>query len=372
MFESNFMKLFSCNACGHTLYFENVKCTHCGHQLGFVPTYLDLVAFDVSENGEWQPVNSAGAGENFRPCANYAQYHACNWMLRTSEKDPLCLACRLNRIVPDLSVPGNILLFQRLQREKNRLIYSLLRLRLPVIGKEESPECGLAFDFLGDPNPRFREDSSVIMGHAQGIITLDVAEADDAVRERVRQQMAEPYRTILGHFRHESGHYFWDRLVRNSRWLEAFRRRFGDERTDYDDALHRHYAEGPLADWPQNFVSTYASSHPWEDWAETWAHYLHMVDTLETAWQFGLRLAPRVDQGEELVADATFDPYGFQEFQTLADRWLPLTVALNSLNRSMGQPDAYPFVLTPAVIEKLKLVRDIILDQTGRAEEESI
>jgi hypothetical protein len=354
------MKIFSCTACGNTLYFHNVECTNCGHRLGFVPESLGLAAFVRAENGEWRAVDRAGAESTFRPCANYADHNACNWMVDTSDANPLCRACRLNRTIPDLSVPGNKSLWQRLQAEKNRLIYSILRLGLPVVNKQESPEKGLAFDFLGDPNPRFREDSSVITGHAQGVITLDVAEADDAIRERVRQDMAEPYRTILGHFRHESGHYFWDRLVRDSRWLEAFREHFGDERTDYDEALQQHYADGPRADWSQSFLSSYASSHPWEDWAETWAHYLHMVDALETAWQFGLRLEPQVVQGEELVAEASLDPYRTKDFPTLVGRWLPLTVALNCLNQSMGQPDAYPFVLTPVVIGKLKLVHDII------------
>ncbi|MCG6860238.1 MAG: putative zinc-binding peptidase [Chromatiaceae bacterium] len=361
------MKLFSCNACGNTLYFHNVECTNCGHRLGFVPARLDLVAFDTAENGDWRPVDPAGENGNLRPCANYTDHNACNWMVHASDANSLCPACRLNRTIPDLCVPGNTLLWQRLQAQKNWLICSLLRLRLPVLSKQESPELGLAFDFLGDPNPRFREDSGVITGHAQGVITLDIAEADDAVRERVRQEMAEPYRTILGHFRHESGHYFWDRLVRDSRWLEAFRRQFGDERADYDEALQRHYADGPPADWPQSFVSTYASGHPWEDWAETWAHYLHMVDTLETAWQFGLKLEPRVDQSDELAVEATLDPYEAKDFQTLAARWLPLTVALNSLNQSMGQPDAYPFVLAPVVIDKLELVHEIIHDQPASA-----
>ena len=354
------MKIFSCNACGHALYFLNVECTHCGHRLGFVPDTLDLVAFDPTENGDWWRVSPSGGNEMFRPCANYTDHNACNWMVHASDANSLCPACRLNRTIPDLSVPGNRLLWKRLQAEKNRLIYSLFRLRLPVESKRESPDRGLAFDFLGNPDPRFREDNSVMTGHARGVITLDISEADDVVRERVRQDMAEPYRTILGHFRHESGHYYWDRLVGDSHWRHVSREHFGDERANYDEALQRHYIVGPPADWSQNFVSAYASSHPWEDWAETWAHYLHMVDTLETAWQFGLRLSPRVDQSEELAADATLDPYGSRDFQTLADRWLPLTVALNSLNQSMGQPDAYPFVLTPVVIDKLKLVHHII------------
>jgi len=200
------MKIFSCNACGHALYFSNVACANCGHRLGFVPATLDLVAFDLTGTGDWRPANAAGGQEIFRPCANYTDHSACNWMVRASDANSLCTACRLNRTIPDLSVSGNGLLWQRLQAEKNRLVYSLLRLGLPVVSKEESPERGLAFDFLGDPSPRFREDSGVITGHAQGVITLDIAEADDAVRVRLRQEMAEPYPTILGHFRHESGH----------------------------------------------------------------------------------------------------------------------------------------------------------------------
>ena len=358
------MKLFSCSSCGHTLYFHNVECTKCGHRLGFVPDTLDLLAFDIDGNGDWQPAPPTGNHPSFRPCANYTEHDVCNWMVPTTDTNPLCVACRLNRTIPDLSVAGNALLWQRLQTEKNRLVYSLLRLRLPMTGKADPADHGLAFDFLGAPNPRFREDSSVITGHAAGLITLDIAEADDAVRERVRQEMAEPYRTILGHLRHESGHYYWDQLVRNSCWLADFRECFGDERADYDAALEMHYFRGPPPDWPKRYVSAYATSHPWEDWAETWAHYLHMIDTLETAWQFGLRLAPHVDRDEELATTVAFDPYACEAFETLAGCWIPVTVALNSLNRSMGQTDAYPFVLTPEMMHKLELVHTIIRDQS--------
>lgn len=359
------MKLFSCDACGHTLYFDNVRCTSCGHPLGFDPDRLDLIAFDLDANGDWTPIKTTAAGQRFRPCANYADHNACNWVIPATKTDRFCPACRLNRTIPDLSVPGNLLLWQRLQTEKNRLVYSLLRLGLPLMSKQEAPKQGLAFDFLGDPNPRFREDSSVITGHAQGLITINIAEADDAVREKVRQDMAEPYRTILGHFRHESGHYYWDRLVRDAHRLAEFRDCFGDERIDYDAALQQHYAEGPPTDWTRDYVSSYATTHPWEDWAETWSHYLHMVDTLETAWQFGLRLAPRVDQSGDLATKAPFDPYTAKDFRSLAGAWFPLTIALNSLNRSMGQIDAYPFVLSPRIQDKLQLVHAFIRDHSG-------
>ncbi|HYQ73113.1 MAG TPA: putative zinc-binding peptidase [Gammaproteobacteria bacterium] len=361
------MKLFSCNACGHGLYFHNVECTFCGHRLGFVPELLDLVAFNLTGDAEWQPVGNAADGVRYRPCANYTDHNTCNWMVPAGEANPLCTACRLNRTIPDLTVPGNTRLWQRLQTDRNRLVYSLLRLNLPVQNRQESPDNGLAFDFLGEPDPRFREDSSVMTGHRQGVITVDIAEADDATRERVRQEMAEPYRTILGHFRHESGHYYWDRLVRDTGSLGAFRERFGDERSDYGAALERHYTAGPPPDWPQHFISAYASTHPWEDWAESWAHYLHIVDTLETAWQFGLRLKPRIEHEDRLDAQTILDPYGHSDFQALAQHWFPLTIALNNLNQSMGQPDAYPFVLSPVVTGKLELVHDIIHGGTPSA-----
>jgi hypothetical protein len=195
-------------------------------------------------------------------------------------------------------------------------------------------------------------------GHASGLITLNLAEADDPERERQRKSMGEPYRTLLGHFRHEIAHYYWDRLVAAPR-IDEFRRLFGDEREDYEASLQRHYANGPAPDWPERFVTSYASSHPWEDFAETWAHYFHMIDTLETAFAFGMRLRPKVAKGADLSAAIDFDPY-VSEMDRIIDAWLPLTFAANSLNRSMGQPDLYPFVVPPPVIWKLTFIHDLI------------
>jgi hypothetical protein len=361
------VKIFTCGSCGQTMYFHNVSCTRCGHLLGFAPESLTLAAFEPAGDGVWQPLGVTGAASDtrYRQCANYAGHAACNWMVAVDDDDPLCRGCRLNRTIPDLSVPGIVELWQRLQLERNRLIYSVLRLGLPLQSKREAPDTGLAFDFLAASNPNFREGDRVTIGHEQGVITLDVAEADDAVRERVRLEMAEPYRTLLGHFRHESGHFYWDRLVRDTRWLEPFRECFGDEREDYGQALARHYEGGPATEWQSQFVTSYASSHPWEDWAETWAHYLHIVDTLETAWQFGLRLEPRVQESEVLAVPKLFDPYVCDDFGRLVDYWLPVMAALNTLNHSMGKPDAYPFVLTARVIDKLELVHDVIRAEAG-------
>ena len=196
-------------------------------------------------------------------------------------------------------------------------------------------------------------------GHDRGLITLDLAEADDPSRERQRQSMREPYRTLLGHFRHEIAHYYWDRLVRNSPAIEEFRRLFGDEGVDYVASLQGYYAQGPAPNWQERFVTAYASAHPWEDFAETWAHYFHMVDTLETAAAFGLRLRPTVANRADLATVIDFDPR-LADMARIIDAWLPLTFAVNSINRSMGQPDLYPFVLAPPAIWKLTFVHDLI------------
>ncbi len=341
------MRLFACTSCGQTVYFDSHACEGCAASLGFMPDTIAMVA--LSSEGD-----AAAGPERYFRCGHRAR--GCNWLVNRRDGAHFCVSCRLNRTIPDLSAPGNVRLWQRLEQEKRRLIYSLLRLGLPF---EEGPGgiAGLAFDFLADPD---QGGGRVMTGHAGGLITLNIAEADPVARERNRSELNEPYRTILGHFRHESGHYFWDRFVRTDRWLAPFRELFGDERADYAQALQRHYQSGPLPDWREHHVSAYASVHPWEDWAETWSHYLHMVDTLETAWVYGLAIEPRHTGGEVLAAEPAVDPYEFADFQTLISQWMPLTVALNSLSRSMGHEAAYPFALATPVIEKLGFVHRVV------------
>ncbi|KJS04086.1 MAG: hypothetical protein VR73_15465 [Gammaproteobacteria bacterium BRH_c0] len=354
------MRLFSCQNCRQLVYFENVSCTRCGAVLGFLPDQLQLVALDPVVAGDvWRPLGGGDGTRHYRHCANRVVHDVCNWMVPVEDHQDYCLACRLNHTIPDLTVAGNMALWHRIETEKRRLIYSLLRLGLPVTARSDSC-AGLAFDFLADTEPTFTETGRVFTGHADGLITLNVAEADPVVRERMRSRMAEPYRTILGHFRHESGHYYWERLVAGSDWLTAYRSMFGDERQDYQTALQNHYACGPAPGWGGIFVSAYASSHPWEDWAESWAHYLHIIDTLETAYQFGLEVKPRVACKDEIRVGLAFDPYHQTDFQAVIDHWLPLTYALNSLNRSMGHEHLYPFVLAAPVIDKLNLIHRIV------------
>ena len=345
------MKLFECQNCGQPLYFENTRCESCGLSLGYLPEKETVTALEP-ERGIWRALADRRA--RYRLCNN-ADYGVCNWLIQAKRPDCFCAACRHNRTIPDLSQPDNVSNWRKIEVAKHRLFYTLLRLRLPHKTRIEQPEIGLAFDFLASLSGAAADAEPVMTGHDSGVITINLAEADDAERERRRRQMREPYRTLLGHFRHEIAHYHWNRLVRDSPAIEEFRDLFGDERQDYAAALERHYADGPPGDWPQRYVSAYASMHPWEDFSETWAHYFHMVDTLETAGAFGLRVQPKVSKGAGLAATIDFDPH-LATMERIIDAWLPLTFAVNSINRSMGIPDLYPFVLGPAVIVKLSFV----------------
>jgi hypothetical protein len=361
------MQLFRCESCGQRVYFENTQCTQCGTTLGFDPDSFNMAAIKPLSNGYWQPVAPGlHQSDHYRQCNNYATHGVCNWLVPATSEYQFCVACRLNETIPDLSIASNKTLWARLETEKRRLVYSLLKLGLPLSPKVDG-EDGLAFRFLADTAAQFNESGRVLTGHKNGVITLNISEADPVTREAMRSQMAEPYRTILGHFRHESGHYYWERLVWNTPWLEVFREGFGDERRDYSQSLDTLYRHGPVANWQEHHVSAYASCHPWEDWAETWAHYLHMVDTLETAYQFGLSVHPRISEGPGMSLEQHFNPYYDASIDSLVEHWLPLTYALNSLNRSMGHDDLYPFVLSPGAIAKLGMVHNVIHYATGHS-----
>jgi len=347
------MKTFHCDKCGQLVFFENVRCENCGSVLGYVPDKLGIYAFEESGDGSLRSPNPHLGDRRYKKCVNYARENVCNWMLEADAKSELCASCQLTRVIPALSSEKNRVYWKRLEAAKRRLLYTLWELRLQPAPKLDDADAGLAFEFLED-TPGHR----VMTGHADGVITLNIAEADPAQREKTREEMGEPYRTLLGHFRHESGHFYFDRLVVNSTWQEPFRALFGDERQDYSASLKTHYDNGPPPDWNERFVSAYASMHPWEDWAETWAHYLHMVDTLETAHACGMMLKPKRPGEPELVIDK--QPVRSNDFDDILDDWFSLAYVLNSLNRSIGMPDPYPFTLTTPVIQKLRLVHDVV------------
>jgi hypothetical protein len=333
------VKLFSCDTCRQTLYFENSSCVHCGA----------AVAYDAATR------RLAALADPARLCRNGRERDACNWL--ASGDGEFCASCALSEVIPDLSDPANEIAWRRIESAKRRLLYTLYALKLPVRSRVEQPDGGLTFRFL-----KGTADEPVMTGHDHGVITLNVDEADFAFRENMREKMGEGYRTVLGHLRHEIGHYYWDVLVANdAAVLAEFRAAFGDETASYEKAIERHYESGPPANWNDTFISAYATMHPWEDWAETWAHYLHMQDTLETAKSHGLTV--REPAGEKVATDRL----AFFDFESLSTGWAAVTLAMNSLNRSMGMKDAYPFVLSPAVLAKLRFVHDLVQRERSAA-----
>src|SRR5450830_1182697 len=357
------MKTFHCDNCARQVFFENTFCEHCGWLLGYQPEHQIISSFTPVEGDagvrRWQSVNPVNQGRLFRQCRNYLREDVCNWMIddaeEHAEEEVLCASCRLTTVIPALETGQNRTLWKRLEVAKRRLLHTLWTLHLQPPPKPQDERSGLAFEFLED----MPHGERVLTGHAEGVITINIAEADPAYREKMREQMAEPYRTLLGHFRHESGHYYFDRLIAGTDRIDAFRALFGDETVDYGASLQRHYDNGPPLNWNQQFVSLYASSHPWEDWAETWAHYLHMFDTLETAYSCGVQLRPKKHNEQNLIIDAS--PVDASSFDELIAEWFALTYVLNSLNRSIGMPDSYPFTLSTPVLEKLKFVHEVVM-----------
>lgn len=346
------MKDFACTRCGNTVFFENSRCLRCESQLGFDPVRGRIVALTpvVGTDGEFSIIGDAGQ-RKYRLCANSA-HAVCNWLTSGDDPGGFCVACSLNRTIPNLSEPGSLHAWNQLENAKKRLVYSLLRFRLPLVA-----DSGLRLTF------DFARGSTT--GHLDGVITINVVEADAVERERQKQIFGESYRSLLGHLRHESGHFYWHLLVERAGRIDQFRSIFGDERENYGAALARHHGEGPPRDWVQRYLSSYASSHPWEDWAETWAHYIHMVDAVDTAEAVGLE--PRA---AGLILGAvwpfkSYDVYREETFQALRERWVPLTIAMNSLSRSMGHADFYPFVISMAAWEKLAFVHAVIRQRSN-------
>ncbi|HTV80936.1 MAG TPA: putative zinc-binding peptidase [Steroidobacteraceae bacterium] len=349
------MKTFHCTHCENLVFFENVVCLNCRHDLAFLPEAMQMAALEPAGEGRWHY-----DGREYKACGNNTRHQICNWALPAQDPDELCRSCRLTHIIPDLSQPGNQEAWHRLETSKRRLLYTLLALGLPVTRKSAGNPDGVEFEFLSDSARANGDQSRVMTGHDNGVITINVAEADDVYREQQRTQQNEPYRTLLGHFRHESGHYYWDQLVLGTPRLEEFRALFGDERASYQQALDRHYREGPPANWENDFVSAYASTHPWEDWAESWAHVLHMIDALETAASLGVSVRPRRSDEPAMAAAPQALKVGSADFDKMIGGWLSLTYVLNNFTRGLGLPDSYPFVLSPGVIGKLRFVYETI------------
>jgi hypothetical protein len=348
------MRTFTCDNCGQLVYFDNTLCLHCETALGYIHSRREIVALVAGAADYFHELTAPD--QTWRRCAT-ATATGCNWLV-DGESFDLCPSCVLTRTRPNYENEIARAELARAEMAKRRLVFQLAELGLPLSPWNPNTGTGVAFDLLSS------DQNKVITGHADGIITLDLAEADSEHRERLRLQLSEPYRTLLGHYRHEIGHYFWPILVNQYDLLEECRSLFGDDRQDYAEALQQHYDTSDTDDqsWQNQHISRYATMHPYEDWAETFAHYLHILDTLQTAESFGLGTSEtlrdrRHDRPREEHATR---PDGSRTCTDVMSHWLDLSYALNQINRSMGQPDLYPFVLAPRVMEKLAFVDRLV------------
>jgi hypothetical protein len=345
--EKFFMRDFICPKCGQHLAFENSVCLSCDSALAFS---LQDMALLVIAQGEESAQPGFVDADKYELCANL-HLAECNWLVEKNPVRRLCASCELTRTGPNDADTTALAAFAGAEKAKRRLVFELFELKLPIVGRDQDPDYGLAFDLLSGLYEK------VFTGHHNGVITLDLAEGDDVHREQLRISMDEPYRTLLGHFRHEIGHYYYYRLVDPSPDHKSrFKELFGNPDAVYQAALDRHYQDGPPPDWEDDYVSSYATMHPAEDWAETFAHYLHIRDTLDTAAAFSI--APAAATIERKI----LGPSGFDQ---IIDMWLPLAWSLNMINRSMGKEDLYPFVLPPAVLDKMRFIHTVIDEITA-------
>ncbi|MBU2929315.1 zinc-binding metallopeptidase family protein [Winogradskyella psychrotolerans] len=346
------MKIFQCGHCNASVFFENNSCDTCGHLTGYRATDHKMLTFapDIAA------LISDREHTEYKYCKN-KEYNVCNWVLEKHDPEDYCSACQLNRTIPNLSntASDNFENWQHLEIAKHRLVYQLQKIGLPLRSKLQD-EDGLCFDFVSK-----KDNPSLMTGHANGVVTILIREGNSVLREQARKDMVEPYRTLVGHLRHEVGHYYWERLVRHHpKVLKDFRAIFGNEETDYSEALQTYYKTGAPKDWQDSYISEYATSHPWEDWAETWAHYLHIMEMVETAYFFRVNVNPKF-KTRALKTKVSFDPYTKKNFDAILHKCVPLSLAVNSINRAMGIPDVYPFVISPPIIEKLKFIHQLLL-----------
>ncbi len=337
------MKNFQC-ACGQIVYFENDVCLNCHRRLAYQPIQNRIVTLQSFNDRNGVGIDSDD--NKIRLCKNTIDYGVCNWLVTETGND-FCISCSLNRMIPNLLAPDRRDWWASMEQAKRKMLYTVLALNLPVVNKAVDPHGGLAFEFIEDKtsNP-YVENELVLTGHMNGLITVNIAEADNVIREQMRQSLGEFYRTLLGHFRHESGHYYFWKLINNDQVRTAFRELFGDETTDYQQAMDKYYANRDSINRDPSLISHYAQSHPLEDWAECWAHYLHMVDTLETAESFHIKL---------VASESDLDT-----IDGMLSRWGALTLMLNALNRSMGMADAYPFILSDLTLRKIRFVHSLV------------
>ena len=345
------MRLFHCDHCGALISFTAHECPNCGVPLGYVCKDRSVRSLATTPDPAVFEVETEPGGARLWRCLNAAW--GCNWMLPAAGADVWCRSCRLTRGRPDESDPAAVEAWITAEAVKRRLVHQLDELALRIDIRSTATPDGLAFDLVYLPG------TGGITGHTEGVVTLDLCEADDVRREELRRRLGEPFRTVIGHLRHEIGHHFWKRLVAQTDAIDTFRQLFGDDRADYAAAISGYYAHGPGVWDPSRHVTAYAAAHPLEDWAETFAHYLHILDATDTAAAH--HLVP-----VEHAADVVGDRVVTVDFGTILDAWRPVNAAVNAVAETLGAPIVYPYEPAGIVIDKLAFVHRQVAAHTER------
>ena len=311
------MHIFSCPACAAHVYFDNLTC-RCGQK----------VTFDPDRNA---------MRTDAAVCANRGDI-ACNWL---AEDGGLCRSCAMTGTVPDMVGEENRELWARTELAKRWMLANLIRWGwFTPADTGARPRFKLLSEVTADG------ETDVVMGHADGVITINVTEASEPTRMHRQEELGELYRTMLGHMRHEMAHFLHLRLMALPGFPDRFRALFGDERDDYGEALQRHYADPKPAG--ECHITGYATAHPHEDWAETTAHLLHLTDLLDSA-----AAAHVLPPGGPATG---YDAYLETDTERLVTHAVDTALAVNHVNRALDLPDLYPFVLTDPVRMKLAFV----------------
>lgn len=360
------MQTFRCT-CGNRIYFDNTVCLVCQREIGWCEACARLSGLEPAvDAGTVQPnsyrCGHSDCGQPLNKCHNYIVENICNRCDAPQLAPPavndgspvaeippaqLCSACQLTETIPDLSIDGNREKWARLEAAKRRLLYTLDRLGLPYADAEPK----LTFDFKADyvpPNNAWRNAGPkevVYTGHAAGKVTINIREADDAIREQLRQQFQEAHRTLIGHFHHEVGHYYWEVLVLGKRERDFIKLFRDHNAVPYADAMSAYYQNGPCENWNQSFISAYATSHPWEDFAETFGLYLDMISVLDTAAHLFKTI--RVNFRSRSVVP-------------LVERFQEVGILVNEFNRTAGLIDLVPDVVVGPVVTKLEFIHTLV------------
>ena len=342
------MIAFSCPRCRGFVTFEAMKCRWCKADYALHPPSETMVSVTDAEAA------IEVDGRIWRCCAN--RHWLCNWLVTEDAGTAHCLSCALVRRRPD---PDDTIAMEKLAEARTnlrRLVFQLTDLGLPITPHYER-EGGLAFDLLSS----YSDNEKIMIGHANGVVTIDLVETLDDYRERLRVVLGEPYRTMLGHFRHEVGHYYQNVLVESGPLIDECREIFGDERASYSDAIDRHYRLGAPEDWREHYISEYATMHPWEDFAECFAHYLHISDTLQTTASGDVVWHANPARGYPLEDIVPLVDYRTESAERMLWDWGRAATFFNLINRSMGKTDLYPFELNAAVFTKLSFVHRVVV-----------